>query len=479
VRSAPSSAVRSRPARRSPAEQWGRRLVAFILIVWASSFVIGFESSLIILTVTGLCAAIAGVWRPALGLLGMVILCTLDSVARAYLLTGGLWRYNTFNYWFLVVMVISLPFLLGLRDRPTRLLQWFLLLLTVGLIFSPDLSNGMQHILNLATIFGLLAYFARGAKQPDDWYWMAVVAGILGAVGSLCFYLQQEGLPRINPNSWSFLPLTAIFALNLGFPATRSRGRGQILLALLAAVNGAWVFLSTSRGSFLIACVCLTALVIQLRRMRRGVVPIILALLVVLTILSQFRAKEAVAVGRFARLFDTERSLASRTSGRSAIALTGWRMFLDNPLGVGTGGFGKARFVLGTSLDPSDVKEGVYLQAHSGWIKVLVENGVPGIILFTAFVTSFAFMGWKMRNRELFLLGVLVTLTLSVAFIADEFQGKGLWLLTAGVMTVLRRAAMAGRGRRMEHPTSVRAPRSARLGAISERSHPKPAVRLV
>jgi hypothetical protein len=49
-------------------------------------------------------------------------------------------------------------------------------------------------------------------------------------------------------------------------------------------------------------------------------------------------------------------------------------------------------------------------------------------------------------------LGISVTLTLAVAFISTEFQGKGLWFLAAGALTLLNRehmlAAAAGGKRR-------------------------------
>ena len=86
-------------------------------------------------------------------------------------------------------------------------------------------------------------------------------------------------------------------------------------------------------------------------------------------------------------------------------------------------------------------REGEYSEAHSGWIKTLTENGIPGIVLLGAFVLSFAVIGWRTRSVGLFPLGLLATVGLSVAFLADEFQAKGLWLLVATVMTALRRGA--------------------------------------
>jgi O-antigen ligase len=438
----PLSGSQTRPVQ-SPAAIWGKRLSLLSAAVWAAGLAIGFERSLLALTLVGFAAAIVGVARPALGLLGVGMLCTLDSISRAYLLTGGLWRWNTFNYWLLVVMLLSLPFLLHLRDLQTRLLQGMLLLLIIGLAFSADPRTGLQDVLNVVTLFGIMVYFARSERSREIWYWTAVVCGSLAGTGGLVYYLKREGLLEINANAWSFFPLTAIFAITLSFSVTGPR-RGRLLLAMLAAVNAVWVFLSGSRGSFLITLVCLIFIAVQMRKSGRALPILAGALLIALGIASQFVERQSEAVHRFDKLLDSRRSWTSRTSGRSDLALGGWYSFQQHPLGIGTGGFGIAWVNLRQREGMSVFREGVYTPAHSGWIKILTENGVPGILLFSAFVLSFAGIGWRRRREGMFLLGLLVTLSLSVAFLADEFQGKGLWFLAAAVMTVMRRRPRLG-----------------------------------
>jgi O-antigen ligase len=436
-RSAVLPLSRARPVP-SPAAYWGKRLSILSVAVWTAGLAIGFEKSLLVLTLVGFAAAITGMRRPALGLIGIGMVCTLDSISRAYLLTGGLWRWNTFNYWLLVVMLLSLPFLLHLRDLQTRLVQGILLVLIVGLAFSADPRAGLQDVLNIVTLFGILVYFARSQGITDAWYWMAVVCGSLAGAGGLLFHLKQEGLPDVNPNAWSFFPLTAIFTITLAFAVGRLR-RSRLPLALLAAINAVWVFLSGSRGSFLISLVCLIFIIVRMQK-SGGAIPIIgVALLIALGVASQFVEQESEAVHRFDKLLDSRRSWTSRTSGRSDLALGGWYTFQEHPLGIGTGGFANAWVNLRQREGLSVFREGVYTPAHSGWIKILTENGVPGVLFFSAFVFSFAGIGWRRRREGLFLLGLLVTLSLSVAFLADEFQGKGLWFLAAAVMTVMRR----------------------------------------
>lgn len=426
---------------RAPAALWGKRLVILIAAIWCASLAIGFQAALLVLTLVGFAAAIVGLRRPVIGLFGISILCTLDSISRAYLLTGGLFRWNTLNYWLLIVMLFSLPFLLHLHDPQTRLLQGLLLVLIVGLAFSSDSRTGLQDVFNIATLFGLMAYFARSAGSRDAWYWMAIVTGVLAGMGGAAFYLEREGLPEINPNAWSFFPLTALFAVALAFSVAGGR-RGRYPLALLGAVNMVWVFLSGSRGSLLIGVVCLVFILLQLRK-SGGALPIVAtAVLVAMVVASQFISEESLAVHRLDKLFDSRYSMTGRTSGRSDLALGGWYIFREHPLlGVGTGGFGYSWMNLKTLEGISGFKEAEYAPAHSGWIKILAENGIPGFLILLAFVLSFAAIGWKRRREGLFAVGLLVTVGLSIAFLADEFQQKGLWFLAAAVMTVFLRTS--------------------------------------
>jgi O-antigen ligase len=394
----------------------------------------------------GFAAAVVGLWKPPLGVLGVATLCTLDAVSRIYLLTGGLLRWNTFNYWLLFVMLLQIGWLVRLRDPQIRLLQVFIALLTVELVFSQDLMGGVQHILNLATVFGLLVYFRRASSDREVWYWSALVSGVISALGGLVYFLQQERLPRINENAWSFFPITSVLVTCVYFTRPLRRRPPGLLLAL-AAIDAGWVFLSGSRGSIFICSVCLLFILLRLETVKVAGVTVVAGALVALALAGVFGALEERSVGRLSTLFDPERSLTSRTSGRWDLALGGWYIFRDEPLGVGTGGFPQAWAALGAGQRFSAFRQGEYMQAHSAWIKVLAENGIPGILFFIAVVLSFAVVGWRRRRAGLFLPGLLVTVVLSVAFLADEFQGKGLWYLSGAVLLLTRLAPGVEDGR--------------------------------
>ncbi len=127
----------------------------------------------------------------------------------------------------------------------------FVGLLALELLVSADVAEGMQDILSLVSLFGLLVYFTR-ATDGTSWYWMGIASGITGVLATLVFLTQSSDLPSINPNAWSYTPLAALFALCLALPFAVTGRRAASLLALAALVV-ACVFVSASRGSMLIA----------------------------------------------------------------------------------------------------------------------------------------------------------------------------------------------------------------------------------
>ena len=420
-------------------ETAGRLLVALIAIVWLASFAIGFQAALTILTLVGFGGAILGVLRPQLGLLAIGLLCTLDAPTRVLLMTGGLWRWNTFNYWLLVVLVLFLPLVLRWRGGTIRVLQALLALLALGLVISPDAVAGVQHILSITAVLALMVYFSRASPGAATLYWFALVCGVASVLGSFAFLVQQATLPYVNANALVYLPLTGLFAICLAFPWLADRRGRQTLLALLAAADLAAVFLSHSRGGMLIAAGCAIFVLVTQRGLRTRVTALVAASVLTVAASVQFTELQAIATNRVRKLLDPNASLRERTSGRSVILLGGWYIFTEHPwVGVGTGGFSEASIGLplyegATTFRP----EG--RAAHAGWIKVLAENGIPGGALLLGYVLSFTLSGWRTRDRELRRLGVLTTAVLGLAFVTTEFQSKGLWLLAAGTAVLLQR----------------------------------------
>ncbi len=414
---------------RSSAKFWALLIIAITSLVWAAGMVIGFENALSINLAIGFILAIVGLTSPSLGLLSIGVLAALDAMAAELLYTGGLLRFNTLNYWLLIVMILYLPFILRLRDLNSRTIELFVLLLALELSFSQNISSGAQDVLNIATTFGMVIYFARGLKDEQTLYWLGIVNGVLAGLGGLIFLLQINQLPYTNPNNWTYFQLTALFSICISFPYARVLRKNRVVLLLLAVVNVAWIFLSASRGSLLIALLCVVYLFLSTRSITLSSVMIALAILVGLWVSTQFVEQQSYTISRIQLLFDPTLSSTKRTSKRSNLAEAGIALFQANPLGIGTGSFreesSSTTFISGDR------------PAHSAWIKTLAENGVPGIILMVAFIGAFAIEGFRKHQEGKILFGLFIAIVFASAFIAKEFRGKSLWFLAAGGIVLL------------------------------------------
>ena len=412
--------------------QFGSVKIFLVIIVigWFSSLFIGFTPVLTFFNILGLIFAAVGLKNKKLGLLGIAFLCTLDAMTRSFLLTGGLWRWNTLNYWLILVMLLNIPLLLKINDKQTRLLQIFIVLMIIMLSISLDFTDGVQSILNTVTIFGIMIYFIKTIKEKETWYWTGIICGVTAAVGGAVFYFQIASLPYINPNSFSHFPLTAMFAICLAIPVANQIKQGRFLLLLLLIVNLVWVILSGSRGSMLTGFICLIYFVIIMRSLSWTTGLIIVCLIALYWSSNILIDQQVYALHRIQKLFDQSITLDERTSGRSDLFWTGWQIFINQPLGLGTGSFEEGANFL-------NIIGGKDRPAHSAWNMVLAENGFMGFLLLFAWVVSFVIKGIFNSSGDDFSVGLLVTLVLGISFVSKEFQGKDLWYLAAGAMVQL------------------------------------------
>lgn len=425
-------------ATRMEIETWGPAVTLIGLGVWGAGVVLNIELCVSLLAALGFGLAIVGLWRPALGLLGVAVLCTLDPLMNAYVFTGGILRWNTFNYWLLFVLALFPWILLRLQNGQLALLECWLGLLGIELLISADYLTGMQDLFGAFAVLGLLVYFARGGEQPGAWYWLAVISSTIAAGGSLSYFLHASATDLINPNAMAYMPITGLFACCMGLPfATRYR-MGQPLLAAMAGLNLVLVVLTASRGSMVTGTACAAYMLVSIRGIGRKAVVIGLVALIAIVALSQFTEMRTYAFHRLNLLVDPNVGLTDATSGRADLAKAGVRMFEQKPMGLGTGGFATAWSQLSYRDSESGWGIGHLKAAHSGWIKILVENGFPGVLLYGLFLLAFTISGWRSGSRDMLLLGGLATITLSLAFLTTEYQSKGVWFIAAGVMTMLR-----------------------------------------
>jgi O-antigen ligase len=423
----------------APAAQWGPRVLALVLLACGAGLAAGFVSTLSLLTALGFGLAAAGLRWPPLGVIGVALLCTVDAPSRIYLMSDeGVLRYNTLNYALVLVAILAARRLWMVRELPVRLLELFVILLALELLLSVELELGIQHLANVASAFGLLAYAVIGGRERITWIWTGLVASAASAGGALVYYVKLLNLTYANPNAWAYFPLTGLFTACIGYVAADGRPRFQTTLALLAALNVVWVFLSGSRGALLVAILGVLLLFWATRGLSRRATILGTVLVAALVVSAQFADLQAGALGRLSKLADADRSLSNRTSGRFDLMLGGWYIFSDHPFGVGTGGFASAWAELGRREGMSGFESGARFPAHAGWIKTLAENGAPGVVLLAAFALSFAVVGLRTRSRVTRLLGIYTSAVLLTAWVSTEFQAKGLWFLAAATTACLR-----------------------------------------
>jgi hypothetical protein len=419
-------------------------MVALVVLLLAAGLR-SFNIAVTALTLLGLVALFAGYSRPHLGLIGAGILCTVDSLTRNFLLTGDLLRWNSFNY---LLLLVSGSRSSGSCTGATRRSDCSRRCSCSSPSECPHRGphGGAQHILNAAAFFGIMVIVERAGRSDQAWVSMGIVCATAGAFGGLIFYIDDTVQRSINPNSFAYFPLTALLTAIFAIGRHNIGRFTRVTLLLLAAVNAGWIFLSGSRGTSLVAIV---GLLYGLSRARRPLTAFVLAgamLAAGSLVVDLFGAQAERSTQRISKLLDTRYSLAGRTSGRWDIARAGWYIFLDHPVnGVGTGAFSinwkRLTGVSGLSM----YGWGREVQAHSGWVKVIAENGAPGALLLAAFVLSFAWCGFRGGGRGVWPLGLLTTVTFTVALLATEFQPKGLWFLAAGTGLVLRRAPVRER----------------------------------
>lgn len=416
-------------------ERFSKLFIKVSSLVWILSLFVDIKIVISLLALISFLIVVVGIRKPSLGLIGISVLCTLDPMTREYFLTGGIFRWNTLNYWLLITIFSSLSLLIRINSLQIRLLTLFLIVLGLGLFKSQDFENGMQHILGIFITFGILIYFLRAIENKDAWYWSAIVCGWLSSVGGLFYFISQATSQEMNPNVWAAFPLTSIFIICLTAHIVSEQEK-IATLHIFAAINFLWIFLSGSRSSLIICVVALIFLIISSNGVSKHVIILSIAMLGVIVLSDRFDSLYQEAIGRISMALDENYSIVQRTSGRSDLIIAGWNIFLKNPMGIGTGSFAPFWAKLGSLRGLLTFKMiGQEFSAHSGWVKVLAENGIPGIFLLGLFVISFIFSSWN--ERSFLSLGIMVTSCLTVGLFVTEFQSKSLWYLVAGSIVLI------------------------------------------
>lgn len=418
-------------------DMWGKGVLIAVVAAWCAGVVIGFAAALSFVAVLGLICALVGIRVPSVGVLGMTLLCVTDPALRVFVMTGGLLRFNTFNYIMVLVVVMSLPHLARLRGPQMFFMGAFLLQQVAWLAFTKaPLEDAILGALNTVSYFGLAVMFVRATITDRVWLWQAIMGGVTGMCAGALFTLQSDHLEYINHNVWAYVPLTAILGLTLALLRGRMDPRTRTIMQALMMVNSLWVFLSGSRGAMLVAITCILFTIITLRREAFGLMVAIGLFVVAIPVLTTTE-QGAQSLARIEKLLNEDEDITGRTSGRADLFKGGWYLFTEHPLGIGTGGFMYAWKAMGVRDNLAKTVAGQRKAAHSAWIATLVEQGLIGIGLFAPFIFSFGWKGWMSRHQGMLLLGIWASVTLALSFASTEFASKGTWYLAAAATVML------------------------------------------
>jgi O-antigen ligase len=202
-------------------------------------------------------------------------------------------------------------------------------------------------------------------------------------------HLKATGLIG-NPNVvGSFMALAALI---LTVAAVRVRGVRRLLYALGALVATASVLVSLTRAALFALAAGLVLLAIGRSRKRAAAVLVAAAVLFGAGVL--FRVPLVLRVLEMPRLA-REGGLEVATSGRVAPALAAWEMFRDRPLtGVGPGAYRywfteyKTRVRQRYGAVIAGTTPTTFGDAHNDHVQLLAEAGLPGYLLFAAFLAA-------------------------------------------------------------------------------------------
>ncbi len=198
-----------------------------------------------------------------------------------------------------------------------------------------------------------------------------------------------------------------------------------------------FLLLSTSRGSWAVACVgVFIMLMFSKVRMKMR---ILMSLMVMVVLLLSFLLTEKGATINewFDKATDSERSLGEKTSGRFDM----WQMFptvfQDSPIWGFGPGLGPKVFGVYARFDPNvEYEPGREMAWHSLYLHVGVETGLIGLILLTFFLATLVSKGLvhrRMTGEVGPLLGVpcFMTIGLSVSAL-DPLSGLFLGMALLG-----------------------------------------------
>ncbi|MBA3354432.1 MAG: O-antigen ligase family protein [Pyrinomonadaceae bacterium] len=366
------------------------------------------------------------------------------SLIPALLMLRAFFFYNSLNF------IMGTGIILWLFASPKEFFQswkdlrWRSLVILGGLywlssyLWTGDYSTNMRA---LELVFSASCVYLL-AKHRE--YLATALIGLSISVFSVGVAFMPSGDERwgheavdgyILGNPISFgIPLALLFLLSIA-----DRGKWLLLenrpywRLALGLISGAFLVISTSRGSWAIVVVNVIVLLVLGKR-QRGMLLVSIALLAVITLALLASQRGSFLIEFYEKTFSLDRSMAQKSSGRSDQWQIFPQVFKDSPIwGFGPGS-GKSVYGRYSTLEENEVRLRGNIAWHSLFLQMGVEAGIiglMGLILLLAPLLFRGFTHWRLYGSSVPLIGVIgfIVIGLSVSgldAVSGLFLGIGL-----------------------------------------------------
>ncbi len=338
-------------------------------------------------------------------------------------------------------------------------LYWLLSYVLTGLYFSNvrvlDLVCAAASIHLLAKHRGYLATALIGMMISS----FGVGLAFLPSGGDRLGLDVIDGHALGNPITFG-IPLALVFLLSI------ADGGKWLLLQkhpywrlALGLISGAFLLLSTSRGSLAVVVANVIVLLI-IGKKQRWMLLVSIALLVFITLALLQTERGPSIVGFYNRTFSSERDLNQKSSGRVEQWSVFPRAFQDSPVwgfGPGSGESVWAEYSL--LIDSNLNFAGMKMAWHSLYLHVGVETGMVGITALSLLLGSLIFHGiihWRSFGESIPLLGGIGFLVIGLS-VSGMDSASGIFL-GLGLLSVRRKPAPRFRWERDDRNLKLQLP---------------------